>query len=119
LFFITLPRTAKSQEIFNLSCLCHISIKVEAYRAQPGLTQCNNCQKFGHVWATCKQPPRCLWCGGGRLLKECSEKGISASTPTYYNCRLVQGEEVHPANYRGCIHAKEKLQKRNTLNAQN
>jgi hypothetical protein len=51
LFLLTLPRTAKSQEIFQLSSLCHISISVEAYRAQTGLTQCHNCQQFGHVWA--------------------------------------------------------------------
>jgi hypothetical protein len=31
-------------------------IKVEAYRTQAGLMQCNNCQKFGHVWANCRQP---------------------------------------------------------------
>jgi hypothetical protein len=61
-FLITLPRTAKSQEIFRLTALCHIAIRVEAFRAQKGLTQCHNCQQFGHVWANCKQPPRCVWC---------------------------------------------------------
>jgi hypothetical protein len=61
LFLITLLRTTKSQEIYKVYGLCHISIKVEAYEAQTGLTQCYNCQKFGHVWANCKQPPRCLW----------------------------------------------------------
>jgi hypothetical protein len=65
LFLITLPRTAKSHEIFRLPSLCHIAIRVEVYRAQNGLTQCHNCQQFGHVWANCKQPPRCLWRGGG------------------------------------------------------
>jgi hypothetical protein len=64
LFLLTLPRTPKSQEIFHLPYLCHISIKVEAHRAQSALTQCHNCQQFGHVWVNCKQPPRCLWCGG-------------------------------------------------------
>jgi hypothetical protein len=33
LFLVTLPKTAKSQEIFRLSSLCHIAIRVEAYRA--------------------------------------------------------------------------------------
>jgi hypothetical protein len=73
LFLITLSKTAKSQEIFKLSSLCHISITVEPYRAQTGLTQCHNCQQFGHVWANCRQPPRCMWCGGGHLHKECKE----------------------------------------------
>jgi hypothetical protein len=38
LLVVTLPRTAKSQEIFNLPSLCHIAIRVEAYNAQTGLT---------------------------------------------------------------------------------
>jgi hypothetical protein len=42
LYLITLPRTEKSQEIFNLQYLIHISIRVETYRAQSGLTQCHN-----------------------------------------------------------------------------
>jgi hypothetical protein len=46
---ITLPRTAKSQEIFRLQILCHISIRVEHYKTKNGLTQCHNCGKFGHV----------------------------------------------------------------------
>jgi hypothetical protein len=37
LFLITLARTAKSQENFRLTSLCHIAIRVEAYRAQNGL----------------------------------------------------------------------------------
>jgi hypothetical protein len=57
LFLITLPKTPKSQELFQLTNLCHIAIRVEAYKTQNGLTQCYNCQQFGHVWANCKQPP--------------------------------------------------------------
>jgi hypothetical protein len=71
LFLVTLPRTTKSLEL----CLCHISIKVEEYNSQNTLPQRYNCQKFGHAWANCKQPPRCLWCGGGHLHKDCLEKG--------------------------------------------
>jgi hypothetical protein len=64
LFLVTLPRTTKSSELFKLSSLRRIFIKVEAYKTHNILTQCFNCQTFGHVWANCKQPPRCLWCGG-------------------------------------------------------
>jgi hypothetical protein len=112
LFLVTLPRTAKSQKVFHLSILCHIAIRVEAYRAQNALTQCHNCQQFGYVWANCKQPPCSLWCGGGHLHKECPEKGNRSSTPTCCNRRLAEGEKPHPANYRGCRHAKEEMQKK-------
>jgi hypothetical protein len=112
LFLVTLPRNQKSQDIFKITGLCHISIKVEAYKAQTGLTQCYNCQKFGHVWANCRQPPRCLWCGGGHLHKECPEKGNNTSKPTCCNCKLAEGENPHPSNYRGCSHAKEEMRKR-------
>jgi hypothetical protein len=107
-----LPTTSKSQEIFRLTALCHISIRVEIYRCQNGLTQCHNCQQFGHVWANCKQPPRCMWCRGGHLRKECPEKENAASTPACCNCQLAEGEKPHPANFRGCKHAKDELQKK-------
>jgi hypothetical protein len=79
---------------------------VEEYRAQNGLTQCQNCQQFGHVWANFKQAQRCLWCEGG------PEKENAALTPACCNCRLAEGEKPHPANYRGCSHAKEELQRK-------
>jgi hypothetical protein len=112
LFLITLPRMTKSQDLFKLSNVCHISIKVESYKSQNALTQCYNCQKFGHVRINCKQPPRCLWCGGSYIHKECPEKGNTASTPTCCNWQLAEGEAVLPANYRGCKHAKEEIHKR-------
>jgi hypothetical protein len=110
LFLVTLPRTAKSQQIFQLPSLCHIAIKVEAYRSQNALTQCHNCQQFGHVWAKCKQPPRCLWYGGGYLQKDCPESVNAASTPACCNCQLAEGGKPHPPNYQGCRRAREELQ---------
>jgi hypothetical protein len=44
LCLITLPRASKSQEIFKLTSLCHVAIRVEAHKAQTGSTQCYNCQ---------------------------------------------------------------------------
>jgi len=68
-FLVTLARKEKSPEVFNLTRLSHVVIKVEAHRAQNILMQCCNCQKFGHVWANCKQPARCVWCGGVHIHK--------------------------------------------------
>jgi hypothetical protein len=38
LFLITLPRTSKSYEILKLMSLCHIAVRLEAYKAQTSLT---------------------------------------------------------------------------------
>jgi hypothetical protein len=112
LFLVTLSRTGKSRGVFKLSSLCHICIKVEAYKSQSTLTQCFNRKQFGHVWPNCKQPPCCLWCGSGHLHKDCPEKGNTSSTPVCCNCQLAEGEKAHPANYRGCKHAKEEIRKK-------
>jgi hypothetical protein len=120
LFLVTLCRNSTSPEIFKLASLCHIAIRVEAYRAQNSLTQCFNCQKFGHVWANCRQPPRCMWCGGGHLHKECPEaQNKENSIPSCCNCTLKNGEMPHPSNYRGCSHAKEELQRRKAQRSTN
>jgi hypothetical protein len=91
LFLVTLPRTTKSQDSFKLSNLWHISIKAESSKSQDALTQCYNCQKFGHVWASCKRPPRCLWCGGCHLHKDCpeKEKGFVLCRPGLLACSIV------------------------------
>jgi hypothetical protein len=112
LFFYTLTRNIKPQETFQLNSPNYIIIKVESCRAQTGLTQCYNCQNFGHVWATCKQPPWCLLCGGGHLHRECPEKTNTEPMPSCCNCTLVEGQKPHPASYHGCSHVKGELQRR-------
>jgi hypothetical protein len=112
IFIINLNRKEKSQEIFKLTGLCHISVRVEAYKISSNLTQCHNCQQFGHVWANCNQPLRCMWCEGGHLHKENLEKGNAASYPACCNCKLAEGKKPHPSNYRGCSHAKEKARRK-------
>jgi hypothetical protein len=104
---------------WRVTSLSNIAIRAEAYRAQNGLTQCCKCQKFGHNWANCKQPPPCtrMRCGDRRLHKECPEKSNTASIPTCCNWELVNGEEPHPSNYRGCTHAKEERRKRRSQTA--
>jgi hypothetical protein len=44
--------------------------------------------------------------------KRSTLRGITSSTPTCCDCRLAEGEKIHPANYRGCRHAKEEMQKK-------
>jgi hypothetical protein len=114
LFLVTIPRTAKSQEIFKLVRLCHISVRVETCKAQSGLTQRYNCQMFGHVWANGRQPARCLWFGGGHLYREWEGKGKETQTLAWYNCQFREGEKTPPSNFQDCSHAEE-LRKRKLL----
>jgi hypothetical protein len=112
LFFITLVRNQKSLDIFKISSLCHIIVKIEAYKSKSCPTQCYNCQRFGHIWVHCRQPPRCMWCGGGHRHRECPEKENNQRIPSCCNCKLKDGESPHPTNYMGCSYAKEELQRR-------
>jgi hypothetical protein len=82
-------------------------MKVEAYKSQTGLTRCHNCQQLGHVWANCKQRPRCLRCEGGHLHRECPQKGKDNSTPACCNFKYTGREKSHPTNYSDCSHAKD------------
>jgi hypothetical protein len=53
-----------------------------------------------------------MLCAGGHLHKESEEKTNNASTPACCNCKLVDGENPHSSNYRGCSHAKEEIHRR-------
>jgi hypothetical protein len=42
----------------------------------------------------------------------CIEIVRGRRTPACCNCQLAEGEKAHPANYRGCKHAKEEMRKK-------
>jgi hypothetical protein len=44
-------------------------------------------------------------------------KSIIASIPTCCNCKLVDGQESQPTNYRGCRHSMEERRKRKSQRA--
>jgi hypothetical protein len=97
LLLMTVPRMAKSKDIFKLPSLCHISIKVEAYKSHMGKLQTATYY---------------LWRDGGHLHRDCPEKGNASSKPACCNCQLDKGESAHPTNYLGWNLAKKVLQKK-------
>jgi hypothetical protein len=53
--------------------------------------------KFRACLGNCKQSPRCVWCGGGHVHKDCPDKGKEASTPNCCYCKLSERENhAHP-----------------------
>lgn len=97
LFLIHLPNTQKSKEIFQMTELFYMVIKVENYRSPMRTMQCHNCQFFHHTSEFCKMSPRCVKCNLKHSTNECSLGKEKSDNPTCCNCG-----GKHPANYRGC-----------------
>jgi Associated with zinc fingers len=91
---IILDSNPSNKEIFNLTDLFYIAIKVESF-ASKNPAQCYSCQRFGHSSLHCGYPPRCVKCSGGHLAKDCS-KNIE-EPPTCANCN-----GSHTANFKNC-----------------
>jgi len=75
-------------------------VEVTPYRKTGLLPQCKNCQSWGHTKSYCHKESRCVKCAGKHTTESCSKP--KEVPPKCYNCG-----ENHPANYRGCVVAKE------------
>ncbi|KAL4112093.1 hypothetical protein QTP88_015941 [Uroleucon formosanum] len=100
LFFVDLEPTIHSNEIFQLTSILHTKIKVEEPYKIKAISQCANCQAYGHTKAYCGYSPRCVRCGNGHPSSSCQK---TRDEPPC--CALCQ--ESHPANYKGCSVYKE------------
>ena len=90
-------------KIFEVKWILNTVVKIEPTKRSKLIPQCKICQGYGHTKNYCSRPPRCVKCAGKHNTNQC----VMASTenPKCANCG-----EKHPANYRGCMVAKE-LQK--------
>jgi len=111
LFFVDLEPTDHSNEIFKLESLLHTKIKIEEPHKPKIISQCQNCQAYGHTKAYCGYSPRCVRCGDDHSSSACPN---SRQDPM--RCALCTGN--HPANYRGCTVYKD-LQQRKKTNLNN
>ncbi|CAI6347328.1 unnamed protein product [Macrosiphum euphorbiae] len=109
LFFVDLEPTHRSKEIFQLTSFLHTKIKIEEPYKPKIISQCYNCQQYGHTKAYCGYQPRCVRCGADHLSPDCPN---SSDVPP--KCALCSGN--HPANYRGCTIHKD-LQRKKRLNS--
>jgi hypothetical protein len=75
-----------------------------------GISQCRNCQQFGHVASNCGMKYRCVKCKGNHGPGNCQRtlENIKDDKVFCVNCL----KEGHPANYLGCPKYKEKLEAR-------
>jgi hypothetical protein len=111
LFFVDLEPTDHSNEIFKLESLLNTKIKIEEPHKPKIISQCQNCQAYGHTKAYCGYNPRCVRCGDDHPSSACPN---SRQDPM--RCALYTGN--HRANYRGCTVYKN-LQQRKKTNLNN
>lgn len=63
----------------------HTKITWERRRNERTITQCRNCQSWGHAASNCYRPPRCLICAENHLTRTCTLP--RDATPTCANCK--------------------------------
>lgn len=106
LFFVDLEPTSQSNDIFQLTSLLHTKIKVEEPYKPKTISQCTNCQVYGHTKSYCGYPARCVRCGGHHLSADCPN---TRDAPP--KCALCSGD--HPSNYKGCTIYKDLQRRKN------
>ena len=105
LFTLTFDHSEDIKKVFSITHIVNTRVKIEAIKKQKDqIPQCKRCQRYEHTQSFCKREARCVKCAGSHLTIHCT-MDIKAPAKCS-NCH-----EAHPANYRGCMVAKE-LQKR-------
>ncbi|CAH1993756.1 unnamed protein product, partial [Acanthoscelides obtectus] len=95
LVVVILPKTEKSQQVFNEHELLGLAIRVEVQKNSILIGQCHRCQKYGHAQSYCIAPPKCLKCAKDHMTHLCPL--TEEEERKCANCG-----EGHPANSRTC-----------------
>lgn len=95
MFIVVFEKGTSPQDVFKETKVCYCSIKWEKYKNFTGVTQCYNCQSFGHIAKNCNKTPKCVKCAGPHPTKECKK-----SLDTAPECTNCHG--AHPASFRKC-----------------
>ena len=106
------PTEAEALLSKNLVCqVTGIVYKVEEFRTPISVTQCYNCQSFGHSAKTCRSNQKCLICGENHSHKGCPNKESRKA-----KCANCKGP--HVASYKGCPEYKKQAFRQHVVNNQ-
>lgn len=101
LHMLAFDKSKDIKEIYAINFIALLKVKIEPIRKKTTLvSQCKNYQAFGHTKSFCNKEARCVKCSGHHATKDCKYTKLTKAKCA--NCG-----EGHPANYRGCIVAKE------------
>lgn len=100
MFMLSFRNDENVEKIFSLTDIMGIRVQIQPIRKSKLVPQCKRCQTYGHTQRYCAKEPRCVRCIGKHLTANCDKP--KSAPPKCVHCG-----EKHPANYRGCIVAKE------------
>ena len=106
MFMLTFEHDEHVDKIYKITDIMGIRVEIVPLKKSKLVPQCKRCQSYGHTARYCAKEPRCVRCTAKHLTSECDK-----SKNTQPKC--VHCGEGHPANYRGCMVAKEIQKLRN------
>ncbi|XP_070169674.1 putative leucine-rich repeat-containing protein DDB_G0290503 [Polyergus mexicanus] len=109
MFVLSFDSEEDISKIFQISNIMNCKVEIQSLKTNKLIPQCKKCQAYGHTQQYCNREPRCVKCAGKHYFKECKKQ--ENELPKCVHCG-----ENHPANYRGCMVAKEmqRLKNKNT-----
>lgn len=101
----TLPTTTLAH-FKHITDICYYRVRIVKYTPTTTVSQCTNCQQFGHTRNYCKRRPICVRCSGNHDITECDRLKTSVK------CSGCGGD--HVASYRQCPARMQLLANRGT-----
>lgn len=100
MFMLSFQKDEDIKKIYGIKSILGCKVDIQPLRTSKLIPQCKRCQAYGHTQKYCSKEPRCVKCTGKHLTRDCNK-------PAEAKPKCVHCGEPHPANYRGCIVAKE------------
>ena len=103
IFKLEISDPAKAEALISQNLMCNVTgivYQLEEFRRPISVTQCFNCQSFGHSAKNCRSKQKCLICGESHSHKGCPNREAKKA-----KCANCSGPDV--ASYRGCPEYKK------------
>ena len=114
IFQLEITDPDEAEALLSQTLMCNVTgiiYKVEDFRQPVSVTQCFNCQSFGHSAKNCRSKQKCLICGESHSHHGCPNK--EARKPKCANC-----SGPHVASYKGCPGYKKQAFRQHVVNNQ-
>ena len=114
IFKLEISDPAEAEALVSQNLMCNVTgivYQVEEFRRPTSVTQCFNCQSFGHSAKNCRSKQKCLICGESHSHKGCPNREAKKA-----KCANCSGP--HVASYRGCPEYKKQAFRQHVVSNQ-